>query len=528
MADTTPSLPAGFTLDSAPTQPATPLSTVPNLPAGFTLDAPEQTYDPTDGMSTSDKFVAGVGKSFVDTGRGIYQLGASLGHAMGVVSDDKMAQIQQQIDENKKLDAPLMDTGAGMAGNIAGSAAQMAALPELAPEKFAASPIVGNALVGGAIAGAQPVATGESRATSAGLGAAGGALGGAVSKFVAPGAASDAVQTLKDAGVPLNLAQQTGSKTAQRFADAVDDNPLIGKSALPAKTAQGFTRAVLKLLGTDSEAADQTTMAQTKARIGGVMDDIASRNSVKYDDELQSKLATVAADASDVLGDDQMGVINKHLNNILNKVGDDGTISGPAFQQIRTALGNLSNNQDGGVKYAAKQITGALNDALTRSVSPEDAHALATARTQYQWLKHIEPAIGEDGNISPSKLYNSIDSKRNAGQSIYGNGDQRLLTLAAAGKKVIGAHTPNSGSIGRLAGMAALGAGSEAVEGNVDAEHLAKGAAMGVAAPLAIRAVIDNPGLVNNAAVRGARSGIASAARAGSGVAPLNDKRSDQ
>src|ERR1700676_3250573 len=139
-------------------------------------------YDPTEGMSTSDKFVSGVGKSFVDTGRGVYQLGASLGHAMGIVPDEKMKQIQQDADEAKKYDAPLMHTGAGVAGDIGGSIAQMAAAPELLPAKLAGIPALSSAVSGAAYSGAQPTTTGESRAANAGWGAAGGALGSAAGK----------------------------------------------------------------------------------------------------------------------------------------------------------------------------------------------------------------------------------------------------------------------------------------------------------------------------------------------------------
>lgn len=69
--------------------------------------APQESYDPTEGMSTFQKAAAGVGKAIVDTGRGI-------GQWVGMVD-------RKDIEEARKLDAPLMKTGAGMAGNIAGN-----------------------------------------------------------------------------------------------------------------------------------------------------------------------------------------------------------------------------------------------------------------------------------------------------------------------------------------------------------------------------------------------------------------------
>jgi len=63
-------------------------------------------YDPTEGMSTTEKVLAGVGKSMVDTGRGIAGLFGANNRAA--------------VEDSRRLDAPLMETGAGMAGNIGG------------------------------------------------------------------------------------------------------------------------------------------------------------------------------------------------------------------------------------------------------------------------------------------------------------------------------------------------------------------------------------------------------------------------
>lgn len=86
--------------------------------------------DPTDGMSGLDKFRAGMGKAFVDTGRGIGQL-------FGLVD-------QKDIDEAAKRDSYLMDTGAGIAGNIAGHVAGTVG-PGMLLSKVAAIPKVASA-----------------------------------------------------------------------------------------------------------------------------------------------------------------------------------------------------------------------------------------------------------------------------------------------------------------------------------------------------------------------------------------------
>lgn len=118
--------------------------------------APEVASDPTEGMSGTDKFLAGVGKSMYDAGRGVGQL-------VGAVS-------REDIDEARRLDAPLMQTTAGKAGAVTGGVATFA------PAMFipGANTAVGASLVGAGMGALSPVGTGESRLANT---AAGGALG---------------------------------------------------------------------------------------------------------------------------------------------------------------------------------------------------------------------------------------------------------------------------------------------------------------------------------------------------------------
>lgn len=69
--------------------------------------------DPTKDMSGVEKFNAGMGKAFTDIGRGAAQLVGS-------------GPSGQEVRDQKALDAPLMNTGAGVAGNIAGNVAAIA------------------------------------------------------------------------------------------------------------------------------------------------------------------------------------------------------------------------------------------------------------------------------------------------------------------------------------------------------------------------------------------------------------------
>lgn len=100
--------------------------------------APQEDYDPTDGMSTGELALAGIGKGMVDLGRGA-------GQALGLVS-------REDIQRSRELDEPLMRTRAGTAGAIGGTIA--GALP--AAFVPGANTMLGAAGVGAGLGFLQP------------------------------------------------------------------------------------------------------------------------------------------------------------------------------------------------------------------------------------------------------------------------------------------------------------------------------------------------------------------------------------
>lgn len=154
--------------------------------------APMPEQDPTADMNFGETALAGIGKSFVDTGRGLKQFGAEVGQKMGLVSPETVANINQEVNRYAELDKPLMGTAGGIVGDVAGQALQFAA-PAAA---FSKAPIAANlarstiakylaAGAGGAAFGAtQPVAEESTRAGQAAMGAAGGVIGQGVSDVV--------------------------------------------------------------------------------------------------------------------------------------------------------------------------------------------------------------------------------------------------------------------------------------------------------------------------------------------------------
>src|SRR6185436_8256463 len=109
---------------------------------------------PTEGMSGFEKFRAGYGKAASDLGRGITQIASSgiFGIEPAIAARVSGFGSRESIAEARKRDAPLMQTGAGMAGNITGAVANTI------PAAFipGANTVAGATAVGAGLGFAQP------------------------------------------------------------------------------------------------------------------------------------------------------------------------------------------------------------------------------------------------------------------------------------------------------------------------------------------------------------------------------------
>lgn len=457
--------------------------------------APE--YSPAD-VSALENFFAGAGKAVVDIGRGIRQIGAEAGNRIGLVSDETVAGLRSQQDENARLDAPLMQTKAGIAGNIAGNIGTIYAGGGVlqAPSMLGRAQGVANlgraiaapnsfrsaAAVGAGTGALQPVGTDGSRAVNAGIGGAFGLAGqglavglGRVAQPVRralSGADRRAVDVLENAGVPLDAAQKSGSPLLNRFKSALRDNPVT----LPAQTEQyvrqqtAFTRAVLKSIGANADMADEATMGAAKSNIAREFEDVLSNNNVRIASGFQNRLNVLAGRSKRLVAGDS-NQITRTVEDILEHAKQNGgRIDGRFYNNIRGDIAALESER--GIAPVARELREALDNAFQQAAKPGDAKRLQDARRLWRNMRVIENAIDNEGGgmISPAKLANQFGTKKNRAVGVYGQGDRSILELARlakAGKRLIPDKLPNSGTVPRALAQAALPAGVGAVYGGM-------------------------------------------------------------
>lgn len=455
------------------------------------------TPSPTDGNSFLENARIGLGKSFVDTYQGLKQLGASAGNKIGLVDDSTVAKIQGDVDEQARLDKPLMGTGGGVVGDITGQLVQMA-LPASKLGKVGAAPgvfshlnklgqvgnLVGKVVTnpitragagGAAFAATQPVLDGDSRSTNmllaGGAGAAGQGVVSGIAALAKPAvsALSPAVRELalkaEAMGIPVNAAQLSDSKFVQTLASTIEKMPFTGALKSRLGQQESFNRAVSKTFGEDAPAVTRDVYAAAKARIGGEFERLSGQNTLKVSDDLLNNLLAKQDEAAKFGNADTEKAVRAAVDELLSKADDAGNIPGKAYQSLDSKLGKLMKS--GGEKSAyLGDIRNAVRTAMDDSISEADKAAWKTARGQYKNLKTIRDLVAKDGakgDISPALLMGRINSSEAGKEAMAMGRGGEMADLARIGQQFIKDKVPDSGTAQRLLALGSLGGGSYAL-----------------------------------------------------------------
>ena len=452
--------------------------------------------------------LAGAGKWMSDQAQGIHQIALHIGNHLGLIPNADVQSNQDDIDAAAERDKNLMDTKAGMAGNIGAQALGAFLLPQAG--------IAGSAAEMGALGATQPVTTpgkglGPSRLQNAGMGALGGAAGatigkvvGALSGFGVPMERQAAVDILDSEGIPTTVAQKTGSKAAQNIERASAMMSDQQRDFIEAQ-APKLNAAVLKWTGIQSGDEGLTgsevlsALGPNKTRIGNGLDAIAARSNINVDNQFLNDMGQVEHDAMRQLPASDIGPLRQNVSDILeNAAQNNGQLTGTFYQKIRSNLGALAQRPE--TAPLAGDLQDAVDNALHRSVPQSDIDELASLRQQYRALKQIEPAVDKKtGNIGVSPLVNSLSQKSNRNQWLYGKGDQGLVDLARAANTIIPDTLGNSGTPERM--LLPLTVMEAVKEGSLP-KAAVKGAAAIYGGGLAGRAM-RNQGMIGSVAASG-------------------------
>lgn len=489
--------------------------------------APGDLPDPTQGMSTSDRFLAGLGKAFVDTGRGARQLYAIAADALAPLDPTpadlaarqpptRMAEIQREIDEAKRLDAPLMDTGAGLAGNIGGhivlslapgkaisASGKALSLPSLVRAGQAinnADTFKKAAVFGAGYSAIQPVASDESRLANTALGATGAVAGQAVGKTLGrtlkpvrsrvTDSTARVGRQFEAMGGKLTPGQRTGSTALQQIEAGMESfPPTAGAMAkIKQQNQTALNRVAAKAIGESADDLNESVLGRAYTRIGRSFER-AKGDVIKLGDDFLDGLARIDTEYQGVWGGKGDAAFRSIMDDALEDAGR-GAIDGGRYTRLRSDLSKRARDafsqQNSRLGQALESMIDVLDDVAEKSMPKVKAQAIKDARQQWATLRTLEKSLNGE-NVSGTKLANRLRTRDPKGFT-YGFRNNDLYTAARFAdrfKPLVG----DSGTATRMGvqmlGGGIAGSGVAALTG----QDPAAGLAYGLGAPLALRGV---------------------------------------
>lgn len=455
----------------------------------------DEPVDATQGMSGGEKILAGIGKSFSDTGLAAKQIAANVGNSISdkLVSDDSVLRLRQEATDRKQRDAALMKTAGGMAGNLVGYLAQGMALPvgglaaglsragaTGAGSALAASPAIEAGLYGLAQGALMPVGEGESRMQNTAMGGLLGAGTTGAFRLVgkglrAPGKMVDdamsgastseyqrAVGLLDDAGVPLSSGQRSGANWLKATENTLADVPWGGKPLQTLQEGQrrAYQRALLQRVGLD-DGSDMITRETLEKAADNLSDQYAKALGGKRvsiaDDAFISDLAELEAAHTSFVDTPMKGRIKSVVDQFIEKATKEPEVSGEWYQAQRSLFAKRSRGS-GELAGLYGDLKTVLDDAFRRAAG-DAKQGLDAQWAQLSQLKEILKANG--GALSSEGFISPVQLARKAAQK-PGGSEWKDLTRAAAA--VLPDRMGNSGTAQRNMLLGLLGGGGIAMD----------------------------------------------------------------
>lgn len=431
-------------------------------------------YNPTIGMDAVDTTVAGAQKFAHDTALGI-------GQRFGKYTP-------AEVDERRRLDAPLMEKRGAQVGNF-GAAVGTSALASLLP---GGQSVTGAGLYGALQGLVQPTGEGESAGMNAALGGGAGLLGtgggNVLSSLLAP-KVSPASGALYSKKVPMTIGQQLGGG-ANRFEEGLTSIPFMGDIIKNARREAviGFNSSVadeaLAPIGKKLPAGlkGHGAVMFTERAIGDAYDDVlANVGNVTRDSQFAQEVASLKrmVQQSTMPKEVQAQFLKAVRNQIDGKFQGQGVMTAQTFKDAESELGKLATKYGADTSTdkqllgdALQEVQASLRGLLERSAGPQyaaDARAANASWAQFKRMQKSATFLGaEDGVFSPENYLNSVKAlDRSKDKAEFARGTALGQGAAQDALEVLGRKVPDSGTPFRSLVQNPLKGGAAALAGGL-------------------------------------------------------------
>jgi hypothetical protein len=441
--------------------------------------------DPVEGMSRTERVLAGTGKALSDAAGGIKQrwdeaavglegaagrVGQAINQAVGGPTAAQIMQRgQAEIAETKKRDAALMRDPYAIGGNIGGGMAVGALAAPLGP--------VG---AGAALGFATPTTEGPrevltNMALGAGSAYAGDKVVQGVSRAIQPRVNPD-VKALMREGITPTPGQIMGGNAAKLEAKATS-LPFIGDSIAAAQRRAGeqlnraaFNRALSPLgekLPAGVQGREAVRFVEERAR--DAYNKLLPKMSAQADDAFTAEITNLRSMVADGAIDPKIAGTFERIvqNRVLGKFQGQQAMTGETIKGVESYLGKeaarFRRSPDPDVNLLADaldEVQGSLRSLVSRN-NPQYAKELGAANATWANFKRVQRAASylgsDDGVFTPSQLESAVKAlDRSKDKSAFARGSALMQDLSAPAKAVMGPKYPDSGTAGRLMNLGGL------------------------------------------------------------------------
>lgn len=228
-----------------------------------------------------------------------------------------------------------------------------------------------------------------------------GAVGSAVGRQFRPGGESaQLARRAIDMGAPLGIADVAEGKFTKAVRSVLNDAPLTGGIGAAQNDAKQkwFNRAVGEVFDAADDKLTPQVMDAAKKNMGTEFDRIWSNNALKVDNQLLTTLSKTRANASMLPKADRTRILSM-LDDLEGQVvqAADGSmvIPGEVANRYQSAIRKASESAQGFLKNDLSALRKDVIGAFNRSVSPDDAAALALNQKKYKAFKTVEPLLNK-------------------------------------------------------------------------------------------------------------------------------------
>lgn len=385
-------------------------------------------------------FLEGAGSGITNVGRGLLQNIPNL-VGSGALTSEQFRQAAgvsaEDIAERRRLDAPLLSTPRGIAGNITGNVAT--ALPTAAIPGV--NTTAGATLVGAGLGAIQPVESTPERLSNIATGGlfggvgqrVGSALSSAISRRLAQRVAGRAAEST--ARTPVDELVSEATEAGFAVPPATANPTLLNRSieGLAGKTRVGQSASVINqrafnqaargaLSIPDNVPLTKSTIQQVRRNAGSVYADIARTGTVQADDTYRSAIQTLKGVRNSVQNDfPNLKVAGAdEIDDLIRGLDEESFSASSAIElvkQFRKNASTLFRSADDPSKLAlARANRGAadvLDDLIARHLNANGLDDLAarynTARQTIAKTHTVEAALNNAGNIDGRVLARQLN-----------------------------------------------------------------------------------------------------------------------